>query len=604
MKKLNIFKQISGEDIKKFASNKKIWIIVAIVVVVIIAAFLLFGSKKDEKSVETVTAEVTRGNIENVIEGSGQVQAINQYEITSLAKGDIIADYFEEGDYVEKGQLLYEIDSSSAKSNIQKAQSSVERAQLSYDQAADSVKNLNIRADISGVITELKVKKGDMVGNNSVVAKIIDKDNLLIRIPFTESDAKKLYIGQSADIHLENTSYPLKGTISRVATGSTINSYGVSVTLVEVDVKNPGSVVPGDRATVIAGDYACNDSGEFEYKNESQIISQVSGKAIAVNYSTGDKVEKNACIIALESDSTISSEKTNRLSLNDAHQSLQDAIEVLEDYKITAPSDGKVLEKTAKAGEKLDQNASAAMAIIADLSTLTFEMSIDELDITKIKVGQKVNVVADAIENKVFEGEVTNIKYTGTASQGVTSYPVTVTIKDSEDSGLIPGMNVTGSVIVESVENVVRVPVSAVRRGGMVIVKDDGKTSDEFPMPSGGQMNIPEEEKEKMGKRLESMKSQLNVPDGYKVVMVQTGLSNDTFVEIKSGLSKGQIVLLPDVTSGNAQQNAQGGFGGMMGGGMPGGGMPSGGMPGGRMPSGGMPSGGMSGGNRGQAGMR
>ena len=73
------------------------------------------------------------------------------------------------------------------------------------------------------------------------------------------------------------------------------------------------------------------------------------------------------------------------------------------------------------------------------------------------------------------------------------------------------------------------------------------------------------------------MKKQLNVPKGFTVVRVETGLSDDTYIEIKSGLTEGQIVLLPDTSQNNFNQQ------GMMGGGMPGGGMPGGGMPGGGM---------------------
>ena len=256
MKKLTLFKTNSLDSVKKIFRSKKIWIIAAFAVIIAIIVFLTFGSDKSADKAEVVTADVTRGNIDKIIEGTGQIQAINQYEITSLAKGDIIADHFEEGDYVKKGQLLYEIDSESAKSSIQKAQSSVEKAQMNYEQAYDAVANLNVKSDISGVITAINVKKGDMVGNNTVIASVIDKENLLLKITFNEQDAKNLYIGQSTQVYLENDSTPVSGTVSKISTGSVVNGYGVNVTNVEIDVKNPGALVPADKATVIAGDYA------------------------------------------------------------------------------------------------------------------------------------------------------------------------------------------------------------------------------------------------------------------------------------------------------------------------------------------------------------
>ncbi len=616
---------------KSVEISKKILAIVIVALLVVLAFTYSLLSGSDKAAAELITAQVTRGDIVSTIEGTGVIEAINQYEVTSLAKGDIIADYFEEGDYVQKDQLLYEMDTSSVTSSIARAKSSLEKAQMSYDQANKDVANLNIKADISGVITSLGIKKGDQVGNNTVVAQIIDRDTMLLKVPFNASDAQKLWVGQSATVNLESSFTSVSGKVSRIATGSTINSYGVAVTNVELEVPNPGSIMPGDKATVVAGDYACNDAGTFEYKNESTITAKVSGKVTAINYYEGDKILQGAVIARMESDSVTSSARSNRLSLGDAQQSLADAQETLEDYRITAPIAGKIIEKTAKAGEKLEQNSSSTMAIIADLSSLVFEMSIDELDIGKIKLGQQVQITADAVENKTFTGSVTSISIVGTSAQGVTSYPVKVTIENGEQSGLIPGMNVTGSVIVESVEDVLRVPVSAVRRGNFVIVKDDGTIADtnyddgakldkmprgerpQMPdgeMPQGERPQMPDGDKvtsifdlfttkvfaqdddqaDKRAARLENMKKQLDVPDGFTVVQVQTGLSNDTFIEIKSGLSEGQTVLLPDTTAASATswQGMMGGMGAMQGGmGTMRGGMGSvpagGGMPGGGM---------------------
>lgn len=616
---------------KTLSVSKKI---IAAVLVVIIAAggFFLYSGRGAKTSAELITARVTRGDINSVIEGTGTIEAINQYEVTSLAKGDITVDYFEEGDYVTKGQLLYEIDSSSVSSNISKAESSVEKAQMNYDQAVEDASNLYIKSDVAGVITELNVKKGDQVSNGMTVAKVIDKDNLILNITFNTEDAKKLYIGQDASVSLENSFTEVYGNVSRIASGSTVNSFGVAVTNVEIYVRNPGSIVPGQKATAIVGDYACNDAGTFEYKNESTITAKTSGKVVSLNHKTGDSVSYGETLVVLQSDSTNSNVKSSKLSLDDAKLSLRDSRESLDDYRITAPIDGKVIEKDVKAGEKLDQNSSSTMAIIADLSTLVFEMSIDELDIGSIEVGQKVDITADAMEDKTFTGYVSNISIVGTSAQGVTSYPVKVTIENGEESGLIPGMNVTGDIVVESVSDVLRVPVSAVRRGNFVIVKDDGNVADntsdrgngddpqgakldgppdvngDAKMPKGEQSSslfgvigqtayaadetpsdMTDEEKSKA--RTENMKNQLDVPDGYTVVQVETGLSDGTFIEIKSGLSEGQTVLLPDTSTDdtsttNQQQGMMPGGGGMpSGGGMPGGG---GGMPGG---GGGMPGG-------------
>ena len=103
--------------------SKKIIIIAAICVAVVIlavAAAFVKSNKQEDATRETSTAIVTRGSIVNVVEGSGVLEAYEQYDITSLVSGDIIAEYFSNGDMVEKDQVLYQIDSASIEKNIEK----------------------------------------------------------------------------------------------------------------------------------------------------------------------------------------------------------------------------------------------------------------------------------------------------------------------------------------------------------------------------------------------------------------------------------------------------------------------------------------------------
>ena len=191
------------------------------------------------------------------------------------------------------------------------------------------------------------------------------------------------------------------------------------------------------------------------------------------------------------------------------------------------------------------------MAVIYDLSQLTFEMSVDELDVRSVQVGQKVQVTADAVEGKTFTGTVTNISLESSQSNGVTNYPVTVTMEEAGE--LLPGMNVDGVIILEEAQDTLMIPVEALMRGNRVYVQDASVTE-----------------------------QQGNVPAGFRAVEVETGLSNDSYVQIVSGLSEGDVVYLDQ-----ASQSSTTAF-------------PMGGMPGGGMPGGG--PGGNGGGNRGGGG--
>lgn len=607
---------------KSITVNRKVLTAVIIALIAAIAAITIHSlSGKNQAESKEATAKVTRGNVENVIEGTGTVAATSQYEITSLVKGDVTKDYFSEGDTVEKGKLLYQLDTKNAESTIEKAKSALEKSQTAYDRAVETAQKQSVTATASGTITELNIKKGDEVKEGSQICKIVDYENLIITLPFNKNDAQRIYAGSSAVLSLENSSAKVYGTVTSVSTGTTINSYGVATSNVEIAVKNPGGIKEGDKATAIVGDYACNDSASFEYKSSVTVTSKGSGDVVSINYKKGDRVTNGATICSLVSSSVNQTLKDAKLSVEDAKVSLNDAYDDLDDYNITAPISGKIIQKNIKAGEKLDTNNSTTMAIIADLSELVFDMAIDELDISNIQVGQEVQITADAFEDLTFTGHVTNVSIVGTSNNGVTTYPVKVTIDNSEDSGLIPGMNVSASIVVESVQDVLRVPVSAVRRGNLVIVKDkssDAKDAanennkDNMPSPpqddknnkNDNNNNIMKDEKNVSSlfdiftvtakaessqsdeadisqKRIENMKKALDVPDGYTVVTVETGLSDGTYIEIKSGLDEGDTVLLPDTSSktenskDNQQQMPGGGMGGAPGGmgGAPGSGM-------------------------------
>ncbi len=558
------------KDKKKLKKHKKKIIIIAVVLIVCIIAGIFAASKAKNGAKEEIirTATARKGNVSVVISGTGTVEANEQYEITSLVKGEIIADYFQEGDVVEKDALLYSIDTADIENNISKSQLSLENAQDDYRSALEDVENLNVKSPISGTVTNVYVKKGDNISSNTRIADVIDRDTMLLTIPFISEDAEQLYVGQSVMVKLDNSFFETTGTVQKITTGEIINSYGVAVKNIEITVSNPGSIKDGDTATVIAGNVASNDAGTFTYNATETIVSEVGGKLSELLISVGDKVDMNGVVANITSESVTKAVKQRANSLKDAQLSLENQYDNLENYNIKAPISGTVLQKNAKAGDNLDNssnNSSNTMAVIADMSRLLFEMSVDELDVSKIKVGQEVNISVDAIEDVPYKGYVDYISLIGTSTNGVTSYPVTIVIENPEN--IIPGMNVSANIVVESKENVLTVPVSAVQRGNMVFVKDDSKAAKVEQEPIKG----PD------GKELPMMKNP-NMPDGFKAVKVELGINDDNNIEVISGLSEGDVVYVTPTTDIAGQMNMMrpggmgmpGGMGGMSGG-MPGG---------------------------------
>ena len=448
-------------------------------------AFRHFTKPKAETAVSTVIAD--RGPIEVSISGSGQIEPNQKYEVQALvSKGEIIDAPFEEGTAVEQGTLLYKIDTKDAESNIERQKISLQKIQDTYNQNKEKLAKLTLKSKYSGTITNLYVKKGDDVKTDTKIADVVDNSKMILKLPFIADDAKSISTGKAADVTLNGSGYNISGSVTKVSTGSYVSADGVEVTDIEITVNNPGALKKDDRATAIVNGIACNDSGIFDNYATETILSETDGEITSLSFTQGDKVKAGDIVLKLSSETLTNTLKSNELDLKTQNLTLENELSKLNDYNITSPISGTVIQKTSKKGDILDSsNSKVVMATIADMSKIIFKMNVDELDIDKIKVGQKVTISADALPNKEFDGVVEYKNIIGTSSNGVTSYPVTIVVNKPE--GLIPGMNVNAKVIVERVENVVRIPVSALRRGNMVLVKlKPGEKAPETPVVATG----------------------------------------------------------------------------------------------------------------------
>ncbi|MFA7636833.1 MAG: HlyD family efflux transporter periplasmic adaptor subunit [Monoglobales bacterium] len=645
---MKFFKKTSaeGENPVKFKKLPN-WAIIAIVLGIIVAlalgAYFISGAVfGKDKNAELNTYTVTRGNIQVTITGSGSIEPNDQYEITPLVKGEILASNFEEGDMVKEGDILYVIDSSDQESSMKKAQNALKQAQNAYNDALDNYADLATKSNINGTITAVYVEKGDNVNTNTKLMDVINNDTMILKIPFISQDAGKLSVGQSATVNVEGSYYSLTGRVTYIGSGSTLNSEGVQVRNVEIKVSNPGAIKKGDRATAIVGNIACNSAGTFDNSQSVTILSKASGEIVYFPYKVGDVISAGDTVMKVESTSADKQIENARINLENAEISYENTLDQMENYTIKAPISGTVIQKNSKAGDTIDNsNTSVTMAVIADMSRMTFDISIDELDIQLLKVGQKAQVTADAFKGEVFSGTVDYISIIGTTQNGVTTYPVTIVLDDA--GKFLPGMNVDASIIVSESRNTLMVPVDAVQRNNIVYVKDidakptednkDAAKKDNKPTENkqGTQNkdNKPSESNQNMPKKDANVTPSANAPqnakengfdpskfagrapEGFKPVQVKLGINNDAFIEVLSGLKEGDIVYVQ--TKARTKTNQMPMMPGGMGGGMPAGGMPSGGMPsggaqyrgpsgntGGGMPSGGpsnrAPSGGMGGG--------
>ena len=620
---------------KRKGKSGRIVIVLIVVLAALLGGFFLYKKKttsqKRQGDQSVSTATVKRTDISSELTASSALSPKDTYEVTSLVEGEVIEANFEEGDVVEKGQVLYRIDASSmdsdlssAETSLQRAKESAQTAQSNYAEETARIAGNTYRSTASGYIKTLYIKEGDKVNNGTKIADLYDDSVMKITVPFLSGEAAEINVGDEAAVTLEDTGEKISGTVTIVSSMEETLSGGRLVKNVTVEVSNPGGLTTDTAASVTVDGFVCSAEGTFAAKTETTLSVEISGnKSLEIEnllIHEGSYVEKNSELFQVTAKTAEEYLKEFKDAVESADDNLENAENKLsntqdsvDDYTITAPISGTVITKNVKVGDKISKSSSGTttMAVIYDLSTMTLEMSVDELDVSSVKVGQSVEITADAVEGETFTGTVTNVSLQSSYSNGVTNYPVTVTLDDT--GSLLPGMNVDAKIILDSSEDALVIPASALMRGNRVYVKkssDSTENADTQRNDSSDNVGDADSERKNHGdgtlnadsvdrqpdagaeasgsskgsgtdnsssKSNGSGKSgSSNVPDGFEAVQVTTGIINDDYVEILSGLSEGDEVYISS-DSGSSTQTDQmqmggmGGPGGDMGGGVPGG---------------------------------
>ena len=494
-----------------FAKKNWKWLVPVVVVAAAGAVFLIGGGNK-AASGDVTYAETTpiRQDVSNSLSGTGTLNPANTYTVKSLVDGKILTGGFEEGDKVEEGDVLYTIDSSDASTNLEKAGIALQQAQRSYDKTVDLQ---YVRAEVDGTVSSLKVAKGDQVTSGQEVAVIRDSSKMLLNLLFPAADAANFSVGQSADVVLDGTFETLKGTVTAVTGTDELSTGNLLVRTVTIRVNNAGGLTTAQAATASINGVSSIASATFAYQAERTLTALASGTVSAINVQEGDAVSKGDILIELTGDDLTESIQSASESLRSAEISMQNQQDNMSNYTITSPISGTIIEKDAKQGDAL--TSGSTLCVIYDLSYLEMVINVDELQIGALSVGQKVQLTADAVTDKTYVGTVTRVSMKGSSSGGTTTYPITIRIDDTD--GLRPGMNANAEIVVAEANNALVVPNAAVIRGGYVLVSKKS--------PSAA--NAVED---------------MDAPEGYVYVKVETGVSDDSYTEIKSGLQEDDTV--------------------------------------------------------------
>lgn len=493
--------------IRPFLKKNAKWLIPAACV---LAALVLFWAlKRSPEQQVTADPEYVQDapqvqDVSNSLSGVGTLKPAQTYTVTSLVDGKILAADFEEGDVVEEGTVLYTVDSADAATNVEKAQIALEQAQRNYEKVVD---RQYVRAEASGTVSVLKVKKGDEITSGQEVAIIRDSSTMLLSLLFPAVDAANFWVGQDALVTLDGTFEQIPGRVLSVTGTDALGTGNMLTRTVVVAVPNAGGLTTAQAATASVAGIHSIASAAFTYNDEKTLTASSAGTVTGLLVKEGDAVDKDAILIELSGDDLTESIQSASETLRNAELSMKNMEDTMANYTITSPIKGTIVQKNYKQGDSL--STGKEMCIIYDLSYLEMVISVDELNISALEVGQPVVITADAVNGQSYEGKVTRVSVAGNTSGGTTTYPVTIRIDQTE--GLRPGMNANAEIVTAKSSQTLTVPNAAIIRGNYVLVTTDS--------PSAANAD-------------ESM----TAPEGYVYVPVKTGVSGDDYTEILSGL--------------------------------------------------------------------
>ena len=495
-------------------THKKRCIAVVAAAAVLVAVIVPRKSRSASADLAYTQEKLGRRDIVNVYDGSGTINAADSYTVKSLVTGTVLTADFERGDSIQKGDVLYVIDSSDVEGDLESAQLSVSQAQRSYDDAADA---RNVRTKIGGEVSSFAVAAGDAVQAGQTVATVRDTSVMLLAVDFPAAEAQSFAVGQAAQVMPDTTFEVLNGTIRSVSGADPSGDASLMTCTVTIAVPNAGSLTTAQAAVAQVNGVSSLNSAHFAYQREETVVAAASGTVSELCVREGSTVRQDDVLLRITGKDLDKQAQNAADNLRSAELRMSSAERNISHYTIDAPISGTIVDKKVKAGDKLSANDTAMqnLCTIYDMSYLEMKLNVDELKIRSLEVGQEVEITADAVPGETYKGVISSILVAGTTANGSTSYPVTVRIDDMGE--LLPGMNATAKITTASVKNVLALPNAALVRGSYVLVTRDS--------PSAA-----------------NAETSMTAPDGYVYVKVTTGISDDDYIEVKSGLQEGDTI--------------------------------------------------------------
>ena len=515
---------------KKFPKKAVIAVLCLLVAGAGIAALVKFlDNKKPEE--EILREMVSRGAITSTVEGSGAVVAKNSDSVTILSSGQVMEVFVSEGDFVTAGTPLFLVKSAEAEERVNQEMKTVSNYQKQLSALYASAQDLNVRAEYSGKLQDVEmIHVGDTVSKGMRIATLVDDSRMRLSLYFSYAYENEVYPGQVASISVPAMASQLTGQVEEIHKVEYISPEGGRMFEVVIVFNNPGTLTEGmtASATLMGSKEQLYpyDSGEMQYYRTSDLVAKVSGTVAKVNLFNYAKVSAGDVLLSLRADDNDTEVAGLENGLQSALKSLEEAQKTLDSLNAVAPIDGTVLALGIAPGDEVKPGTVAVS--IADTRTMVINASIDEMNIAYVKPGMPVDI--DQWGTPAV-GEVESVSLSGQYENGVSRFPVTIVV-DNSDGTLMSGSYVQYSFVASQNDDCLLVPIQCVKY---------------VETEAGTQKALFVESEERPENALDLMTEMPDIPEGFWPVAVETGISDSYNVEIISGVEEGTSVFMSKV---------------------------------------------------------
>lgn len=517
---------------------------------------------------QIVTDLVTRDTIQSTVKGSGAASARESVSLNPPVSATVLALHVKEGDRVEKGTVLYELDPAEAQKATEEAKKSLTEAEKGVTAAAERLQaaqkqlseteeeyqkllaskaDLTVTAPFDGKLVEAASLLPDAeITAGQKIATLVSSNRLKLSLYYSYAYLDQLRVGQEAAVSIPAVMASVPGKISEINKVEFVTPEGSKCFEVVVALDNPGTLTEGMAASagLTVGGQAVYpyQNGKLAYQETREVTAKVPGPLKTSFLHNHAPVKKGQAILVLGPDELDKQLEEKRESVTSARESVDSARTAVEsaqetlasardkvkkaleqeaDMAVKAPITGTVLTCLLEQGEKAD--AGQLGILLADTSVMRIDIQVDERNVSRVKTGMTCTITQTGLggEENTFEGTVESVSLTGKSENGVSFFPAVVKV-DNGDGAMLNGMSIEYELVLAQSEDCLVVPAQAVQyteQGSCLFVKADRRPDNALDLGDG-----------------------VEIPRGFYAVPVETGLSNSAQVEIKSGVEEGMEV--------------------------------------------------------------